>query len=300
MNRLEKKTALLFVVAGLFSGCEKIDPLAGEQYFKQLYIVGASSIVSSFNVPYKSGPSEAYISIAVGGSQNIAQDVAVTVRHNDPVIDWYNNKYMIDAPVRYQALDEANYSVPSMSATLKSGERYARLPFTVSTQGLHCDSLYAVTFMIDAVSDYAKTETDTVLILNLALVNDYSGSYQMDVARTAMNLVNGTWEKGASSTLSATRTLLAVDPNTVRFFNEARVEVRGGYGTHEDYFDAIKKHGVTFAHTSNGNFAIAAWDELDIADPGSCAYEDGTFTYVYDYMDGSTRYRMEGTLTRAR
>jgi len=300
MNTLGKKTAFLLMSTALFSGCEKIDPLAGEQYFKQLYIVGASSIVSSFNVPYRSNPSDAYISIAVGGSLNIPRDVTVTVSHYDQAIDWYNDKYMIDAPVRYQALAMANYDVPSMSTTVRSGERYARLPFTVATQGLHCDSLYAVTFRIDAVSDHEKTKTDTVLILNLALVNDYSGSYQMDVTRTAMNLAGGAWEKGASTTLSATRTLRAVDPNTVRFFNEARVEVRGGYASHEDYFDAIKKHCVTFAHTSNGNFAIAAWDELDIADPGSCAYENGTFTYVYDYMDGNTRYRMEGTLTRTR
>lgn len=298
MNTLGKKIYLFILAALLFSGCEQINPLEDEQYIKQFYIVGANSIVSSFNVPYKAGTSDAYISIASGGSLNIDKDVTVTVKHDDQAIDWYNNKYMIDAPVRYQILDPSHYEIPSMAVTVKNSEIYGRLPFTVSTQGLHCDSLYAITFAIDAVSEHTKRQAYTVLILNLNLVNDYSGVYQMSINRSVMTLTNGEWVKGVATTLSATRTLKAVNPTTVRFFNEARAEVRSGYASHADYFDAIKKYCVNFTQASDGGFTISPWDGLQILDAGNCTYKDGVFTYWYDYMDGTIRYRIEGTLEK--
>lgn len=299
MNNLIRKYSSIGIAFLLFSGCEQLDPLREEQYIKQVYIVGASAIVSQFVMPYQSTPSDAYISLATGGSLNIDKDVTVSVVHDDQAIKWYNNKYMIDAPVKYRILEATNYNIPKMSTTIKAGEVYGRLPFSVTTTGLHCDSLYALTFKIDKVSDYQKVVKDSVLILNLNLVNAYSGTYQLNIARSNMIKNNaGVWEKGTTTNLSTTRLLKAVDENTVRLFNEVKAEQRSSYTSHEEYFNAIKKYGVNLTKSTDGLFMISPWADLTIVDPGTCTYIDDTFTFRYDYMDGTTRYRIEGTLRK--
>ena len=299
MNNLINKYSSIWIALLLFSGCEQIDPLKEEQYVKQIYIVGASAVVSQFVMPYQSNPSDAYISLATGGSLKIDKDVSVSVIHDDQAIKWYNNKYMIDAPAKYRILEATNYTIPKMSTTIKAGEVYGRMPFSVTTKGLHCDSLYALTFKIDQVSDYQKVVKDSVLILNLNLVNDYSGTYQLNIARSNMIKNNaGVWEKGTTTNLSTTRLLKAVDENTVRLFNEVKAEQRSSYTSHEEYFNAIKKYGVNLSKSTDGTFVISPWADLAIVDPGTCKYTDDTFTFVYDYMDGTTRYRIEGTLRK--
>lgn len=289
---------LLSFFSLLLSSCED-NPMDEEQYFKQVYIVGAAQIVSQFDVYYKSEATQAYVSVATGGSLNIDKDVVVNLEHNDETIDWYNKKYMIDAPVKYQKLDAAHYNIPSMTTTIRSGEVYSRLPFTINTGGLHCDSLYALTFKIVSVSEFQKNGEDTVLVMNLKMVNDYSGSYQADLVRyTVVANSSGEVELTLPTTISATRTLTAVDQNTVRFFNEAKAEIRSGYSTNEDYFNGINKYCVTLKKGEGQTFIVAPWNQLDIVNPGECTYKDGTFTYWYDYKDGSTTFRIQGRLVK--
>ena len=298
MKNITKYIASLLLSAFLLiaSACEDINVLETEQYIKQVYIVGASDVVWPFQVAYNSEPQEAYISVATGGSKNIDEAVTVLLRHNDGTIDWYNNKYLYDAPVRYQKLAPSKFTIPSFSTTIQAGEVYARLPFTINTSGLHCDSLYAITFAIESVSRYEKNETDTALILNLDLVNEYTGSYQLSATRYKLTLnANMEYVTSPDGTYSASRTLKAVDENSVRFFHEARTE--SGFNTRESYFEAINSWCVVFTRVSGNAFSIAPWGSLVIHE-GECTHNNGTFTFRYDYQDGSTRYRIEGTLTK--
>lgn len=42
----------LGLLVGLFASCSKESPLDGEQYYKQVYIVGAYEVVQQFDVAY--------------------------------------------------------------------------------------------------------------------------------------------------------------------------------------------------------------------------------------------------------
>lgn len=301
MKRINKGIALLAVCFAAVS-CEDINVRETEQYIKQVYIVGASDIVWTFDVAYSSEPQPAYISIATGGTQNIDEDVTVKLRHNDAVIDWYNNKYMYDAPARYSRLDDARVSVPSMNAVIKAGEVYTRLPFTITSEGLHCDSMYSITFEIESVSNYEKSTEDSVLIMNLNLVNDYSGVYQLTAAKFSLtfNSTTGEYEESPFGSLSVSRTLKAIDENSVRFFNEAKEETRSGYSSNEEYYNALNNLCLRFVkNTGNNTFEIRPWKNLEIAG-GECTYGNGIFTFWYDYLSEGegARYRIKGTLTK--
>jgi hypothetical protein len=300
MKNLISKIAFLPLCIGLFAvSCEDINVRETEQYIKQVYIVGASDVVWSFDVLYSDEPQNVYISVATGGTQNIETDVTVKLRHNDAMIDWYNNKYMSYEPAKYRKLDDDRLVIPSMETTIRAGEAYSRLPFNIQTDGLHCDSLYAITFTIDSVSAYDKHPEDTVLILNLNLTNEYAGNYQLSAARYTLTYSGGQYIPSPNGSVSALRTLKAVNTNSVRFFNEAQADTRGGYENNEEYYKALDNWSLVFTKDEGNKFKVEPWKSFEIAE-GECTYEDGTFTFWYDYISSSdnTRYRIEGTLVK--
>lgn len=290
----------------LFTACSVVDPMSSEQYQKDIYIVGANERVASFDVPYGS-TQEAFISISASGTQKVDKNVDVTLERNDDIIDWYNGKYMLDAPVKYRQLEAELINVTSWTATLKAGEIYTRFPFAVNTTNLHCDSLYSIGFAIKSVSDYQMSETGTELIFTLKLTNEFSGQYHMDATKTPLKeetLPDGNteWiEQGMAVPVSIQRTLTAVSANTVRFFHEKNKETLAEYSNSwdpgKDYFDAIKNFCIQFVQTDGNKFTIEPWENFEIVN-GEAEYNSNIFTFWYDYADGSNRYRMKGTFRR--
>lgn len=297
-----RKIINTFIFLGLFIlfACDNENPIDKEQYFKQVYIVGASDIVSPFDVPFSDNETQAYISIATGGSHNINKDVLVKLTSNDKMIDWYNNKYMIDNFVQYIKLDESAYTIPSYETTIKKGDIYSRLPFSISTENLSCDSLYALTFAIESVSEYQKNEEDTVLIMNINLINDFSGVYHMTATRFNINEFE---EEVSPVTLNASRTVKAVNSTSVRFINEAVNDTEAGYLTRDAYFKSIEENGVVFEHIGDNKFTVKAWGSLDVID-GYAIYQFNelnavsTFLFSFDYKKGNTQYRLKGTFQK--
>lgn len=294
--KLIRTIYMLGLLAGLFASCSKESPLDGEQYFKQVYIVGAYEVVQKFDVAYSDEAQEAYVAVATGGSQNVDKNVKVVLTHNDAAIDWYNNKYMIDAPLEYQKLEDEFCSFPSMSTTIKAGDVYSRLPFTVKTSELDCDKLYALTFKIESVSDYVKHPKDTVLIMNINLTNDFSGTYQMVAIRYTLTDND---EELTPSSVNMQRMLKAVNKDQVRFFNVTQNSDLSATGniTNEEYFNSIDNNCVTFTRQSDGTFNVSSWKNLPVSN-GSVTFEDDTFTFCYDYESGGKRYRLRGTMTK--
>ena len=304
MRKFQLYGILLLAALLLFTACEAIDPLATEQYQKEIYIIGSYKDVLESDLPYGENE-ESYVSIAVSGSQRIDHDVTVKLRHNDEIIEWYNDKYMLDAPVKYQRLNPELINIPSWTTTIKSGEIYAHLPFTVNSTGLHCDSLYAISFEIESVSEYMKSEEDTSLILTLKLTNNYSGTYQQEATRSSLSEdENGEWkEVGLPVPVSIQRNLTAVSADKVRFFHEKQKETYNDY-VHSwdpggDYFRAINNFCVTFERIGDtNNFTVKPWGSMNILD-GEATYGEKGFTFWYDYMQGNNRLRMKGTFTRS-
>lgn len=307
MKRNKIYFILVLLSTVLFVACEVIDPMESEQYQKDIYIIGANTKVSSFDIPY-GNEEEAFVSLSASGSQKVEKDVVITLKRNDEIVNWYNAKYMPDAPVKYQQLPLELINLTSWTATLKAGELYTRFPFSLNTTQLHCDSLYAIGFAIESTSDYQISENGSELIFTLKLTNSYSGSYHLDATKTTLKeeeLPNGTteWvEQGMPIPISTQRTLTAASSTTVRFFHDKTKETLAEYSNSwdpgKDYFEAIKNLCINFVQISDNKFTVKAWEDMLIVD-GEAEYNNGTFTFWYDYMDGEARYRMQGTLRKA-
>lgn len=289
-----KYLTLTLLAALCMVSCSEDNPLEGEQYIKQVYIVGANKVVSAIDVPYGDTPQQTYISIATGGSQNVDHDVQVTLTTSDDMIAWYNNKYMLDAPLKYEKLDPALCNIPSMSTVIKAGDVYARLPFSIGTDGLDPDRLYALTWKIQSVSDYVAQPKDTVLIMNLNLTNEWSGKYQMTATRYA---VDASGMESAPSSINMLRTLKAMNKNDVRFFGISTEPSPTGNFTHDEYMQKIADNAVLLSRRADGKFDVTGWKNLDVKN-GTAEFADSTFTFSYDYVQGGKTYRLRGKMKR--
>ena len=90
--KINKLYLLAFTLITMtFHACQVDDPIASEQYRKEIYIVGAYDNVLPFDLPYGDNQ-EAYISLAVSGSLRIDRDVKVNLKPNNESINWYNKE----------------------------------------------------------------------------------------------------------------------------------------------------------------------------------------------------------------
>ena len=284
INKILYPILLLLVV---LSSCDYESPLDKEQYKKKLYLIGASSNLVTKELAYSSEVQEGFITVGVSGSLLIDGTVDVTLESHNSVIDWYNKKFkFLATDIKYQGLAASAFEVPSYTTTLKAGETYARVPFKVKTEGLECDSLYAITFKIASSSaGYEINQKDSALIVSFNLVNKYSGNYIFKALRHELDSND---EIVASTSITIVRTLKATEENAVRFYNEQQAETTAN----------IKKHAVVLKVDASNNVSISAWEDFDLID-GTCTYNQNSKVFNVDYKytaDGKT-YQMVGTFT---
>lgn len=278
-----------FILAGgmlLFIACENNDPMSSEQYEKIVYVVGASQNVITRELKYSSTEQETFASVAISGTHAIPNDVVVNLKPQNSVIEWYNNKYKyLDSDIRYQIMPGGYYSISSYSTTIKANEEYARLPVSIVTDGLHCDSLYALTFAIESVSDYTFNQIDSALIMTFNFVNDYSGTYLFSGSR---NTLDDNREVTASTSMSYNRTFTATNSSAVRFFNEQQSETIAN----------IREHCLVFT-ISDDHVIVSAWEDLDLVET-ACTYDSTNEIFAVDYMYRSNDqlYQFVGTFTK--
>lgn len=275
---------IVFISVLILTGCYE-NPIDSEQYIKQVYIVRAADKLYSAAINYSDTVQTTFVSIATGGSQLIDKDIQVTLAEADNSnILAYNNKYVADGGTRYQKLPSSSYEIPSMIVQVKAGNVYGRMPLSINTAGLSCDSLYAIPLKISSSSDYLINATDTVLLFSFKLKNQYSATYQ--VAGDKVVWLNGS-ASGLPTTLSVTRVLTAVNKNTVRYFNWSAAETTANRAT----------QCLTLTINSDNSVLIKGWDKLVITNGGG-TYDPAKkmFSIWYQYKEGTTEYRVNEKL----
>jgi hypothetical protein len=297
MKKLNIIIIPLLAVAAVISGCEKKDPLDHEQYIKQVYIVGANNSnnggLSIVNLPYSQTTDQEQvtnISVATSGSQNIDRDITATLADAGTApIARYNFLYLYkDGDIRYQKLDPNFYSIPNKTVKVNSGETYGTTALRVKTANLNPDSLYAITVKIAAISDpsyISVRKTDTVLMVSFALTNAYSGICQVQGKYYKL----GTSGPGDTVSLSLTRTMKALDYNTVRFYHLSNTEV----------VTNAAAYGVKVKVNADNSLTITPYGTLALtAGSGTYDAKSGTFTITYNYTVSGVVYQFKGTFKR--
>ena len=278
--------AAVFAAGASLTSCSVENPLDEEQYIKKVSLVGANEIIQTKKVSYSSDGS-LYTSVSIGGSLPPATDVNVTIGlADDENLVVYNRKNVLPGEIKYQKLPAEWYTIDNWTVTIKQGELYARLPIKVDVSKIECDSLYVLPLEIKSVSAYEKVQEDTVLLLNLKMINDYSGSYTYTGTVTKMN--GDEPDLNSVSKINSTRTLTAVNTNTVRLFKNSDVEK----------MENLEGSAYTITVNSDNSLTLTPWKNLNITEGGGTYNsENNEFKIWYTTVENNTKYRTEATIT---
>lgn len=291
MKRYNKKT-IGFMFGGLLclsvSACVS-DPLDDEQYTKKLTLIGAQEELQEKEVKYGSN-GEFFVTAYCGGTKIHGEDVTVTLGEADQCnIDNYNYKNVLEGETEYVALPKEWYDIPSYTRTIKSSERYVRFPVRVNTDKIDADSRYLIPLKIVDSKPYPVNEqADTVLLVKVKMINDYSGNYMMKGTEYPMK--EGIPDLLSGTPIEIARTLTAINKNTVRFFHRS---------VNEEALN-LDDYGITLAvDEATGEVSIMPWKHLAIIEnsgsgtyqviPGNYGVNTRKYTIKYNYINSSNK-----------
>lgn len=173
INKLAAAVCIAFT--GTFVSCEQ-KFYEDEQYRKEIFIVSGEDNIFTQEFTFDKD-AQGLLSIYVGGTTSIDNDVTVTLEYNMDLLNKYNRlKHDSDYDKYALILPEDKYSVNSMSVTLKAGnkEPYALFPIHVDVNGLIPEEEYILPLSIASVSDYMIASKRKDVLLKIFMKNEYA------------------------------------------------------------------------------------------------------------------------------
>ena len=154
------KFRYILAAAALFSfvACNEQEVFEKEQYKNIFGFVCESDNTKEKIVSLHLDEATTYVSISMGGSNTISQDVTINFEEDLSLIDDYNSSNFDTDVAKYAiALPEDHYTIENYSCTIKAGERLGVIPVKVKPNGLSVDETY---FIPLRVTDYNNAEMD--------------------------------------------------------------------------------------------------------------------------------------------
>lgn len=279
-----KKLAFFLISLLVISlaACNNKIPMEEGLWPETVYIVGAKDkiIDRSLNIGYEKDT--IYASVAISGSLPTKENVVVTLVESPQTIEEYNRKERGSDDIMYRTLAEGIYSFPNENVEVKKGDVYGAYPIYIDPSTLHIDSLYMLAFKLEETSRFELAKEDTVVMIRLNLMNDYSGLYYMDGVIKPVNDPNDSIVYKSPRTLQA-----VVDGNTVRMYHQKNEWSKGS----TDY-----RPGFCFNITVNpdNSVTLKPWDQFKLISGGGRYYPemevyDLWYTFEEDGVQKKTR-----------
>lgn len=223
-------TAVGIMTLAAFTSCET-KFYDEEQYRKEVYIVSGDENI--FGQEYAFGKeSVGYISIYVGGTTAIEEDVDVELELYPQALRSYNQRIYGENYANYvQQLDPENYVIENWKVTISKGNSkpYVMLPIKVNVSNLIDGEEYYIPLRIKSVSNYMISPTRRVVLFRIYVKNDYATSksssyYSMAGLEQIYSESNGSFIADAPGTgMNSTKLLKPSGETSVRMMPGALV-----------------------------------------------------------------------------
>lgn len=241
INIMCLKVKYLLLAIPLFFSCqEKYEDV--EVYKKLIYIVDSENTIAYLPHQFQEEASEGFISLYCGGSLMSDKDVDIKMTLDDELIEKYNYfEFENDVTKYVKALPKENYSIPSLSLTMKSGEACARMPINIKTNKLSPDETYVIPLKIESLSNYEINPKLSKILYGLKLQNEYSGLYNMSGTITKIG--------GKPQNVFKSKTVVALEKNICRIYIATESEDKENIATHTLTFNVENDNKVTINNT---------------------------------------------------
>jgi len=147
-----------------------------EYYKKQIYMTHSGEQIQKYNIV--SEPVDTLISVYCGGSMAPDKDVVVNLYVDSLALDSLNKQKFNLTADYYQLLPDSCYEIPSYSTTIKKGTEYATIKLTYFTSRINPLIKYVLPLSIKNVSEYEVNSSLKTSLINVQLLNKFSGSYR--------------------------------------------------------------------------------------------------------------------------
>ncbi|MDP4208814.1 MAG: DUF4361 domain-containing protein [Bacteroidota bacterium] len=280
------KKLLIFplFLSALLTGCDIDAPINKDQYPQRVYIVGAKDKIIDRDVNIGNSQDTVAVSVAVGGSLPLSQDVTVSLMEDPTAIASYDTKNLSALEVQYRKLNNAIYSYPLEFLTIKAGTVYNTYPIYIKTATLHCDSLYMLALKLKSTSAYQLNQDDTIALVRLNMANKYSGAYNMDA------VLKNTTNANDSLVYKMQRNAVATDNgNTIRMYHYVN-EWTTGAKTDTRITNALK---ITV--NADNSLTFSTWAQFKIYDGGGTYHPElKLYDFWYTYDNNGTMWKAKG------
>ena len=314
------KFRYILAAAALFSfvACNEQEVFEKEQYKNIFGFVCESDNTKEKIVSLHLEEATTYVSISMGGSNTISQDVTINFEEDLSLIDDYNaSNFDTDVAKYAVALPEEHYTIENYSCTIKAGERLGVIPVKVKPNGLSVDETY---FIPLRVTDYNNAEMDPekgTILFQVGIKNHWAEStgtaYNMLGRR--QNVTDFTTGDAIESTASeismpGTKYVYPYSSNEVRLFpgnetystNHHKMEQMGmiieisgdedGDKVREVTLKPVRDLIVKMVTADDPRYDDAYNNTYSIIDDGFNIYKTFLLQYYYS-VDGKNFYHMK-------
>lgn len=169
------------ILAGiLMSFCQACsnDVDFGEQYVKQIYIVNGNNRYVETTLPMVE-KADGFVTFYCSGSEPAPKDIQVRYKIDPQALNDFNTtEFENDSARIWRMISEEKVTFREPVVTIKAGEEYGVLNFSINTSDLDPAKQYVVPITISGVSDYEINEAVKTLLYKVTLKTPYSGTYE--------------------------------------------------------------------------------------------------------------------------
>jgi len=302
ITKMKMKTKHIFFVAMLvlLVSCNDYKVFEDEQYKNVFALISNSDNINSKVFSLDSTSATGYITLSMGGSNTITEDVTIQLVEDASLIDTYNKNIYDQNVSKYaKRLPQAHYDIASHQCVIKAGQRGGIIPIVIKPEGLSPDSAYFIPIRVDSYNRYEMNPKKNymlyrVYIKNKWAVGDGTTVYTLRGKRRAL-------PSGNEISLPGTKIMAPISKNSVR--------VMAGNETYEASIPSLERAAMILTITDDRKVTITPMRDLQITQidgdkeyPNTFIYEnDGynhykTFLLHYRYtLDGNT-YEMKEEL----
>ena len=173
------KFRYILAAAALFSfvSCNENEVFEKEQYKNIFGFVCESDNTKEKIVSLHLEEATTYVSISMGGSNTISQDVTINFEEDPSLIDAYNSSNFDTDVAKYAiALPEDKYDIENYSCTIKAGERLGVIPVKVYPAGLSVDETYFIPLRVTTYDNAEMDPEKGTILFQVGIKNHWAES----------------------------------------------------------------------------------------------------------------------------
>lgn len=213
------RLAILSPILLIAVSCNEDEMFNKEQYEKIVCLVSDDDFVFSVDHSLEQEESVGYLSVVVGGSKMIDQDVTIEFEPDNELLDRYNKvNFDIETDKFAKLLPTQRYNIPSMSVTMQAGsnDQYVLFPIHVKTEGISPDTTYVIPLRIKSISNYKLHPEKTAALYRVRIQNKYAT--QTPVTLYSSKGTSQTVNQEIPEAFSTTKTVFPISGKQIRMY----------------------------------------------------------------------------------